>query len=185
MKIMHETIRSKLGIDANQKRLIDVVNTKEHFMEIFEPLVEKRILVAHDSLLSDSGEINGGYFRGGLFKEIKFYYSSQTTNRFDGHIWFSSGFFAIGLSNVYDIMESEKIDKQYINSLTNKNLKIFKFRASSGSETEESHVLHANPFLAFKSLLDSKNIRSCEQILDKVIDITPGVSFYNITYHRE
>jgi len=181
---MSETIRSKLGIKNNKKKLIELVDKKESFNEIFNNLTGKRILVAYGSQLSDSGEIIKGFFRGGPFKKIELYNSNQALSGFDGHIWFSGGGYAIGLSDVYDIAVLDEIGKENLSALTNNDLKIFKFEASAGTEEEKSCVIHANPFLAYSSLLKDRNIKSGEQYLQEIVDIAPGFSTYNYIQYR-
>ncbi|MCK5624912.1 hypothetical protein KAI04_03665 [Candidatus Pacearchaeota archaeon] len=175
---MQNTIRSKLDIN-NKKRLIEVVDTKKQFSSIFKDLIGKKIVLAYNSKLSDSGEIVQGGFRGGLFKKIEFYKSEQTPNSFDGHIWFSHEGYATGLSNLYDIATLEINNK----NLKLEDLKIFRFGAHAGSEDENAHIIHKDVFSAYNSLLESGEIKSREQYLYEVIKITPGFFVYEHNSH--
>ncbi len=182
---MHETIRGRLGINDNQKKLVDIVNTQKQFSKIFDPLVNKKIVLAYDSILSDSGEIIRGYFRGGPFKKIEFYVTKQNPNGFDGLIWFSSGGYAIGLDKIYDVEVIDESDKEDLSNLADNDLKIFRFEANAGSEEEKAHVIHKDVFSAYNSLLERGQIRSREQVLKEVSRITPGFSIYEYASHRE
>lgn len=182
---MYETIRSRLEIKDDQKNLIDIIDTKREFSRILDPLVDKRIMLVYDPILSDSGEITGGKFNGGLFRKIGFYNCKEASNGFEGHIWFSSKGHASGLDRLYDVAIIDESDRENLGNLTNNDLKIFKFEAHAGSDEEKSHVIHRDAFSAYNALLERDQIRSHEQILKEVIKIAPGFSIYEHTNHRE
>jgi len=175
--MLYETIRSINGIEENNHENILKLLPKKKDYKILNNYKGKNIIVLSHPCFSDTNGIIRGEFDGGVFKEIEFYKSRKELN---AHIWFKEGGHAKGLDYIYDIMFADSIKE----NSSEEELKIFNFRASAAYESENSNIIHFDPFLAYKQLRDENRIISPVQQLRSIEPIKKGKIFYHhVTDH--
>jgi hypothetical protein len=174
----YDTLRSLCEISPeNHVPFLEAIWNKGAYFRFLKNQKGKEIIVLENAIFSNKNELQKGFFRGGMFKEIQFY---ENKNGLEGNILFEDDSL-IKLNRLYDIMFLDSVTE---NSQNKDSLKLFSFVGTLPNGLELSSIIESDPFLAYSGLMKGKGIQNPVQELVRIesikkdMPIKKGVSFY-------